>query len=81
MRGIHRVDVVHRDAADRLAGRKRLGQLNLDRVNARNVIDDDPDGPAIPWDARLPLRLGETASELREGPRSLFEPLRQGVGA
>jgi hypothetical protein len=74
------MDVVHRHAADRLACRKRLGQLNLDRVNARNVIHDDPDGPAIPWEARLPLRRGETASELRKGPRTLFQALRQGVG-
>ena len=47
MRRIHRVHVVHRDAGHPLAGGQCLGQLNLDGIHARHVIDDHANLAAV----------------------------------
>ena len=39
--GVHRVDVVHGHAGDRLAAGDGLRQLHLDRVHAGDVVNDD----------------------------------------
>ena len=66
------LDVVHRHARDRLATGQCLCQLNLDRVDARDVMHDDADLTAVLGNAGLPLRVGEGARERRQcvGARS-----------
>jgi hypothetical protein len=61
MPGIHVVDGIHRDAGDGLAFGQLLRQLNLQRVDAGDVMNDDSDGAAIPWQRGAPLRIGKRA--------------------
>ena len=41
--GVHLVDVIHGHAGHRLAAGQRLRQLDLQRVDAGDVMDDDAD--------------------------------------
>ena len=73
------MDVIHRHAGDRLAAGERLRQLDLERVDARDVMYDDADLAAIPENASVPLRVGEGIGERRQCGGSLFETIGKRV--
>src|SRR6476619_3833134 len=43
------------DALDRRPGGKRLRELDLNRIDARDVMDDDADLASVLWHSGLPL--------------------------
>jgi hypothetical protein len=79
--GIDLVDSVPGYAGYRLARGKRLGQLDFNRIHARDVMHDDADLAPILRDTSLPLRIAESACEggKRVGP--LFEASGKGLGS
>ena len=79
--GVHLVDVVHGHARHRLAAGQRLRQLDLQRVDAGDVMHDDADLAPVPGDAGLPLRVGEGAREGGQRAGPLLEAIGKGVGA
>jgi hypothetical protein len=76
---VHSVDDLRRHALDRLTTGERLGQLDLERVNAGDVMDDHADLTPIPGNGCLPLALRESVRKRRQCASSLFEAIRQGV--
>jgi hypothetical protein len=77
MRAVHRVDVVHRDARDRLAVRQRLCELDFDRIHAGDMVDDDADRAAVARDDRGPLVGGQRAGQRRERPGAALQAIGQ----
>jgi hypothetical protein len=73
------MDIVHDDAGDRLAAGDGLRQLNLDGVDARNVVNDYADAAAVMQHAHLPLGVGESGGEDSEGAGAFFETIGQRV--
>ena len=71
--GIHLVDDVPGHSRHRFAFGKRLRQLNLQRVHGGDVMHDHADLPPVPGDARLPLRIGESAGEGVQRAHPLLE--------
>ncbi len=80
MPGVHLVDVVGRHACNGLALGERLGQLDLYRVDTRDVMHDHADCPPILRHAGLPLRVRETARERDQRAGALLEPVGEGGG-
>ena len=78
--GIHLMDVVHGHARHWCAGGNGLRQLNLHRVNAGDVVNDDADGAAVMGQGGLPLGVGEGAGKGGERVCALLETIGQGMG-
>ena len=81
MPGIHGVDVIASYALDRFAGRDRLCQLDLDRIDRGDVVNDDADLAAIVRDWRLPLRGCKRACEVRERRGAILEAIGKCIGS
>src|SRR5437773_10655507 len=54
--GVHLVDGVPRDAGNRLSCGQCLRQLDLERVDARHVVNDHADWPAVLGQSSFPFR-------------------------
>ena len=80
MSGIQLVDRIPGHARYRLAAGQRLGQLNLQRVHAGNVMDDDTDLAAVLGNTGLPLGVGEGGGQGGQRLGSLFEAIGKGTG-
>jgi len=77
--GVHVVDHLVRDAGYRLTGRDRLRQLDLDRIDARDMVHDDADSAPVVWDWRIPLGFGEIVRQGSKGASALFETIGKRV--
>ena len=71
---VHRVDGVPSHAADGLAGGQHLREVDLDRVDAGNVMHHDADLASVVGNARLPFRLGKRGRKCGECGCACFEP-------
>ena len=78
--GIHRVDGVRGHAYHRLAFGKGLRQLDLHRVDARDVMHDHANVRPSLGMRDLPFRVREAACESDQGASALFETVGEGVG-
>ena len=70
------IDGVHgvpSDAGDRLAGSHQLRQVQLNRVDAGDVMHYDADLSSVMGNARLPLGLGKGGRECGQCRCSSFE--------
>jgi hypothetical protein len=54
--------------------------LHLDRIHARDVVDDNPDRPAVAGNRHLPLRRRQRPCQLAEGLRAGLDASRQRFG-
>jgi len=79
--GVHGVHVVPGDAGDRLALGQRLGQLDLDRVDAGDVVDDHADLAAVVGHRSGPLRVGEGGRVGEERRGAGFQAFGEGLPA
>ena len=78
--GVQCMDVVHRQTGERLAAGDRLRDVDLDRVDEGDVMDDDAHRAPVGHAAGFPLRVGQGGGEGGERPRALFETVGQSVG-
>src|SRR5258705_3113242 len=79
--GIHCVDVVASYALDRLSGRDLLRQLDLDRIDGGDVVNDDADFAAIVRDWRFPFRGCKRAGEIGERRGPVLEAIGKRIGS
>ena len=80
-RGIHLVDVIPRHARHRLAGGKRLRQLDLHRIHAGDVMHDDADLAAVLGERVCHSASVRALANAAERAGALFEAIGKGVGA
>src|SRR5579862_5708832 len=78
MVAIHRVDGVPGNPSDWSAGGKQLSEVDLDRVDAGNMVHHHADLPAVVGKTCLPLRVGKRGSECGEGFCAGFETRGEG---
>src|SRR5258706_7737201 len=79
--GIHCVDVVASYALDRLSGRDLLRQLDLDRINGGDVMNDNAHFAAIVQNWRLPFRGCKRAGEVGERRGPILEAIGKCMGS
>ena len=75
MVGIHLMNSVPGDAGNRLARGQRLRQLDLEWIDARDVMHDDADGTAVLRYRSLPFRWAQRSDESGESIGSLFDAI------
>ena len=64
----------------RLAFGKRLRQLDLDRVDARDVMHDHAECPPVFGHAGVPFLVGQADRESDQGASALLETIGERLG-
>ncbi len=64
---VHRIDDVPGNTGDWLAGCEQTRKVDLDRIDAGNMMHHDADLPSILGEARLPLCFGERGGQFSQG--------------
>ncbi len=73
--GVHCMDVVHDNAGHGLSTGKDLCQLDFNRVDAADVMDDDADRAAVVWHWHPPFGVGESSGERFECANASLEAI------
>jgi hypothetical protein len=82
--GVSRIHLVHGVPCDSFNGRaagQGLGQLNLQRVDTGDVMDDDAHRPTVFRDRQAPLGFRQGSCVPGESRRSFFDPDCEGISA
>jgi hypothetical protein len=69
------MDVVHDNAGHGLSTGEDLRQLDFNRVDAADVMDDDADRAAVVWHWHPPFGVGESSGERFERASALLEAI------